>query len=440
MRQHKVTIVLIILLLLLLAAGFDYLYFKNRIYPGVYLKGISLGGKTLAGLEETLEAIEFELAGPQGKIKSFALREMGIIPRAEAIFESACVPGRKNTWPLTYGERLRLKREKIFIPFSYYLEEGLFAWSWRELEKTFNLDPANAFFKVRYTGGQAEADLIPEQNGYRIHKEKFLRELQINLNNKKVPFSLTIPGDFISPEVAVSLLTERGIKGLTSSCSTRFDPLNKDRVHNIKLAAATVHNHFLAPGEIFSLNKLIGDTTPEKGYKKAPVMRGNELVPGFGGGLCQISTTLYNAALLADLEILERHNHFMTIPYIAPGRDATIVYGNKDLKFRNNKDYFILISAEVQNDSLRFSFYGVPLEERISIATKFLKTYEPPLKYEYTAELLSGEEEVIGGSPGYLVETWKYIYRDGQQLQAERISLDSYAPHAALLRRGTDRP
>ncbi|MEW5922309.1 MAG: VanW family protein [Bacillota bacterium] len=389
-------------------------------------------------MEAALDQIQIELVGPEGRAKAISLREMGIIPASRVIFTAAHSYGRKKTWPLTYIERVKLSREGALIPFSYYLDEGLLAWGLGELENTFSLDPVNAFFKVSYARGEARAGLVPEINGYRINKDKFLTELQRVLDDPRTPFTVMVPGEIISPDITVSFLKEKGIEGLISSCSTRFDPANTDRVHNIKLAAGIIHNYFLAPGKTFSLNNLIGDTTPEKGYREAFVIIGEELVPGFGGGLCQVSTTLYNAALLAGLEILERHNHHMTIPYIAPGRDATMVYGVKDLKFRNNRDHYILITTAVGPDTLRFSLFGTPPEEKVIINTKILAVFDPPLKYEYTPELLRGEEEIIAGSPGYLVEVWQYVYRGERRVGEKRISLDSYTPHPTLVRRGVN--
>ena len=440
-KQLKIIPAAIILLILLpAAAGLDYLRFQDRIYPGVFLKDLPLGGKTLGGLETALDEIEIAFAGPQAGVVNIPLREIGVIPDAGAIFHTAYLYGRGKSWPLTYVERLNLRREGVFLPLSFYLDEGLFAWGLKELEAAFNLDPVNARFDVRYSGGETRAALHPEQNGYRMDKEKLLAELQGMLRSRKPHFSVIVPGDIVPAELTVSHLEELGIRGLISACSTRFDPAHTDRVHNIKLAAATVHNFLLAPGQIFSMNGLVGDTTPEKGYREASVIVGNELVQGFGGGLCQVSTTLYNAALLADLHILERHNHLMPIPYIAPGRDATIAYGVKDLKFLNNKEHYILISVDVGPELIRFSLFGTPQQEKVVIGTQILAVFPPQLKYKYTPELMRGEEELIPGSPGYLVEVWRYIYRGETRVRADWISRDSYLPHAAQLRRGISEP
>ncbi len=430
----------LILSLILAVACLDYLYFRNRIYPGIQLKNIDLKGNTLGDVELVLDNIEIVFIGPESMITTMSLREMGIIPRVKQIFDTAFSFGRIGPWPRTYIERLRLAREGTEIPFSYYLDEGLLDWGTGLLENNINSDPVDAFFKINLSRSEIQDELVPERYGYMLDKHNLLLSIQQVLNDPHSSFVVEVPMEKISPDITISLLKEKGIESLASSCSTRFDPMNTNRVHNIELAASHLHNYLLAPGEILSLNALIGDTTPEKGYREAFVMVGNELVPGYGGGVCQISTTLYNAALLANLQIIERHNHHMSIPYIAPGRDATIVYGVRDLKFRNNRDHHIFINADVDYDKLRFSLFGTPMEENVIIDTQILAVYEPPVRYFYTPEVSLGEEDIIEGSPGYLVEVWKYVYRGEEELGRKIISVDSYTPHPTITRRHSPIP
>ncbi|PKM83170.1 MAG: hypothetical protein CVU88_02945 [Firmicutes bacterium HGW-Firmicutes-13] len=161
--------------------------------------------------------------------------------------------------------------------------------------------------------------------------------------------------------------------------------------------------------------------------------------PGFGGGVCQISSTLYNTALLANLEIMERHNHQLTVPYIVPGRDATLAFPSKDLKFHNNRDHYILITAFIEHDDLTFRLFGAPIEERVEIKTVEIAAYTPPIKHEFVPELAPGEEEVIEGHPGYVVQVWKTVYREDKIESEEIISVDSYLPSPKIIRRGVSR-
>ncbi|MBP7176078.1 MAG: VanW family protein [Thermoclostridium sp.] len=126
--------------------------------------------------------------------------------------------------------------------------------------------------------------------------------------------------------------------------STEILNNDEDRVHNIKIAAEDINHTILEPDEVFSFNEIIGRRTEPKGYEEAPILLGNgEKGEGTGGGICQVSTTLYNAALMAELKIVERHRHSEQVPYVEEGKDATVVYNSKDLRFQNNRDYPIEI-------------------------------------------------------------------------------------------------
>lgn len=139
--------------------------------------------------------------------------------------------------------------------------------------------------------------------------------------------------------------------------STYFDSSQVNRTENIRLAAKALDGKLLAPGERFSFNESVGERTAEAGYKVAMIIVGKEFVPGLGGGVCQVSSTLYNAVSLAGLEILERHAHSLEITYVPYGQDATVAYGVLDFKFRNNTEDDLLIRSSVEGGTLTFQLY-----------------------------------------------------------------------------------
>lgn len=428
---------LLIITVLLLAVCLDSLYYKNRLYPGVSLKNIALGGKTYEEVQSILHSLEFSFVDPEGNKAVFLLNEIGIRPDPDQVFARAYAFGRQSRWPSHYLERFNIYKEGALIPLHYDLKEKQLLAAMDRFADAVNREPQDAYFQlVHISAASVQAELVAEKTGFQMDKEEVITALRLALAHPGTPFTAVIPGAIKQPAITVLSFREKGIEALISSFATTFDSSNTDRVHNIKLAAAEINNCFLAPGEIFSLNKLIGDTTPQKGYKEALTMQDGELVQGYGGGLCQVSTTLYNAALLANLEIIERHNHHKTIPYVAPGRDATIVYGDRDLKFRNNGDHYILINGMVEHNNVRFSIFGAPLDENVIIYTRNLAVFDPPVRYEYTADLPPGEEELLKGSPGYVVEVWKYVYdNDPYPLSKKRIAVDTYVPHPTILKK-----
>ncbi len=436
-RRKKKILPFLLLALMFTAAAADYLYYRDRVYPGVYVKQVHLGGKTSAEVQEMLAGLQMEFTGPGGKTACLPLGEMGITVAGGPVIAEARRCGRQGGLLRAYFNRLRLIKDKPAIPLLYRLDEARLQQKLDSLEEIFNSQPRDAYFEV--DAASAKAILIPEQPGFRVMREELYRSLLHVLNAPGLPLALTVPGEILPAQLTAFSLKDKGITGLISSFTTNFDINKVDRVHNLKLAASVINGSIVPPGEVFSVNAVVGNTTPEKGYRQAPVIVGTELVPGYGGGLCQISSTLYNAALLANLEIVERHNHNLTVPYLPPGRDATISYGTRDLKFRNNTGRHLLIYGRVEGDALTFWLLGTPQEERVEINTVKLEVFPPPERYELDPTLPPGEEEIEEGYAGYTVEVWKTVYRGDQIIAKEKISVDHYEPYPTVIRRGPAR-
>lgn len=162
----------------------------------------------------------------------------------------------------------------------------------------------------------------------------------------------------IPPYITKALL--ESLAHVLSSFTTSVGGMN-GRAQNIILSTESINNTLLLPGEIFSFNEVVGPPIAERGYKLAPIIVGGEVVPGYGGGICQTATTLYNAALKADLEIVERYRHTMPIDYVAPGMDATIAYDSLDLKIKNNRSTPIIIKGWASYQ-VSFSIMGLKEE------------------------------------------------------------------------------
>jgi len=184
----------------------------------------------------------------------------------------------------------------------------------------------------------------------RINEDKNTEDNQVTPTITPLPLSTPIA----TPTVTAAPTKD---PNLVSSFTTTINDKNENRVHNIKVAAEELDGTILQPGEIFSFNETVGRRTREKGYKEATIFVDGEKSKGVGGGICQLSTTLYNAALEADLEIVERHRHSREVSYVEEGRDATVVYNSKDLRFKNTKDYPLEIKVSVTEDKVKVSLY-----------------------------------------------------------------------------------
>lgn len=229
-----------------------------------------------------------------------------------------------------------------------------------------------------------------------------------------------------------------GIERLLGSYQTMFDPGDADRVHNIVIGASALNGHMIPPGEIFSFNKVVGPRSEKVGYRRAPVVLNQELVPDVGGGICQVSTTLYNAVLLAGLEIVARSNHSLAPAYIPPGRDATVAYDYLDFKFRNITGRYVLVTTAVEGNLLKVSLFGTPVSSDIvSIETEIIDKIEPGIIEKEDRTLEPGERKVEKkGAPGYVVKVWRVTSRNGLEIRRDLVSVDRYDPRPTIVRVG----
>ena len=174
-----------------------------------------------------------------------------------------------------------------------------------------------------------------------------------------------IPLQTLYPNVTTNMIGTEAFPDLLSTYSTRYSTRDRDRTTNLQLAASKINGTVLMPGETFSYNQVVGERTIAAGYKEAPIYVSGEVVDGLGGGICQITSTLYNAVLYANLEIVERSNHQFVPSYVTASRDATVVYGSIDFKFKNNRDYPIKLVCSVSGGIAKFDIYGLRSRQRI---------------------------------------------------------------------------
>ena len=249
-----------------------------------------------------------------------------------------------------------------------------------------------------------------------------------------------IPLKFTMPEKTTDMLEIEAFPDLLSTFSTKYDVYLRDRTTNLELSASKINGTVLMPGEIFSYNKVVGKRTVEAGYKNAAVYEGGRVVDGLGGGICQISSTLYNTALLANLEIIERSNHQFLTSYVGAGRDATVVYGYIDFQFKNTRNYPIKIVCSVENGIAKFDMYGIKeeVEYQVEFDTVITGSIPYTTQYEEDSTLESGVEKVIqGGAPGQTSITYKILKLNGNEVSREVLSKDTYSAMTRIIKRGT---
>ena len=238
-------------------------------------------------------------------------------------------------------------------------------------------------------------------------------------------------------ETTIDELGTEAFPYLISQFSTKYDASNRNRSTNLEIAAEKINGKVLMPGEEFSFNKIVGKRTVEAGYKDAAIYADGGVVDGLAGGICQISSTLYNSVLLANLQITERRNHSFTTSYAPAGRDATVVWGTTDFRFVNSRSYPIKIEATVKNGIAEFKIHGMQEETEYEVRILPVRTQSIPYAttYEEDPTIIPGQQVVKqAGHAGCKVTTYKELRLNGEVVSKEPISNDTYQPMRTIIR------
>lgn len=289
-------------------------------------------------------------------------------------------------------------------------------------------------------------DAYYEENPLVIHKEEDGVELAITIEEaekilQEQQAEYIIPLKITKPKITILELAKNKIfPDNLSKYTTRYDETNTNRSTNIKLSTEKINGKILMPGEIFSYNKIVGERTIKAGYKEAAVYMGGKVVNGIGGGICQVSSTLYNAILQANLEIVARKNHYFITSYVSPSRDATVAYGSIDFQFKNNRTYPIKIESSAKNGICQILIKGIKeeIEYNVEIQDEVTQIIPYSTKYIDTNDLEKGqEEEIQKGINGYKSEAYRILTLNGKIISKTLLSKDSYNPLQRVIKRGT---
>ena len=236
---------------------------------------------------------------------------------------------------------------------------------------------------------------------------KELKEM-IEKDGKAEKYEIAL--DYTYPDVTVDDLGREAFPDLLASFSTKYVQSNTDRTVNLRLAASKINGKVVMPGDIFSYNRVVGKRTTAAGYRNAAIYQNGDVVDGLGGGICQISSTLYNAAIAADMEIEMRRNHMFVPSYADAGKDATVVWGSQDFQFKNRRNYPVKIEAYVSDGIANVKFYGLRTDDdydKIYIVTETIKN--------------SGNSLVV--------DSYRVFEKDGRIIKKTKLYRDTYKKH-----------
>jgi len=299
-----------------------------------------------------------------------------------------------------------------------------------DIEKIYSevkAEPQNASYTTE------PFEIIPHKNGidFDIEDAKQL------ISEEKEEYVIKL--NIIEPEILTNEIGEEAFPDLLSSFSTKYDESNVPRSKNLKLASAKLNGVVVMPGEVFSYNKTLGKRTAEAGYEYANGFAGGKVVPMLAGGICQISSTLYDAVLYANLNIVERYNHAFQATYVEPGKDATVVYGALDFKFENTRKYPIMLKASASNGVATVRVFGIKeeTEYQVDIVTEVLSYTPYNVEYQDDSSLAPGQQKVSQwGLQGCKSITYRILKLNGQEVKREVLSTDTYDPLSKIIKVG----
>ena len=286
---------------------------------------------------------------------------------------------------------------------------------------------------------KCQLKFVNGKDGKFINKEKFYNEIFNSLENQDKKFNINIEiNNFKTRNSPRELFKEK------SSFTTNFETSSNARKNNIKTALKSFDGIVLNEGEVLSFNDTTGPRNEDNGYQKAKIISKGTFVEDFGGGVCQVSTTLYNACLLAGLEVIESNAHSLPVSYIEPSFDAMVSFGSSDLKIRNNSGGQIIITTSSENDLCKVKIFGLKNKykitrhsEKFGIVKAEKDTIETDYK-RYGAELEIGEEKRLSFSKdGYVSRGYLNYYNEkGELVKTQKIRENKYnSTKGIILRR-----
>lgn len=412
---------------------------RETIYKNVYVESVNVGGLSREDANERLVNVyQNELASVEISLiyneRDWAIRpeEINYTYLYDKAIEEAYNIGRDRGWAASLREIFSLRKRPIVISLERVYDESLLDDLIREISLEINKEPIKA--SIRRINNDFE--IVDEVPGIMVDealtKHNLLLSLEI-LENREIEVSVNIN----MPNVTKDILSH--INHMVSEFKTSFNPEIVGRVRNIEVAAGKINGTLLMPMEVFSFNEITGSRNKAEGYHEAPIIVNGKFVPGIGGGVCQVSTTLYNAVVRSDLKIVERRNHSLPVGYVPLGQDATVADNYIDFKFENNNNFPIYIQSYVQGDSLYIRIFGKKGEDMlIELHSQITEVISPKIEVKKDPDMVIGERKIVKeAKQGYRVDTYKVYFKSGLQVKREHISRDYYTPVPGEIIEGT---
>ena len=406
---------------------------RKSFYEGTQVDGVDVSGMSLRKAQEywtnTIEPTYADrtvtIANVEGR--SITAKDLGYSSDYMDVLAAAWDAGRSGSLVDRYNDIT----ERTAAPASYSVtrklyDDTLISHYVQAAARTMNRDatePTVASFSMDgYVFSFNEGT-----SGQKLDEERMAADIRAALENGGGTVTMVL--NEVRPEHTVADIKDD--YGMIASARTNASSSSSARLSNLRVALASINGVSIKPGETFSFNQTVGQRTTARGYLPAGAYAAGEVIEEVGGGICQVSTTLFNAVVKANLEINERHNHSMPVGYVDKGKDATVDWGRLDFKFTNNTDTEIHIAAYLNSEKrVIVGIFGKKLPDGVYITVEGVTTGTEDFQtvYEVDATLAPGTEMVKQeGRTGYTAEAYKIVWdKDGKQLSRSLLCKSQY--------------
>lgn len=442
MRENRKIVIgiacgILVLLLGLFIYGFVEVR-SNKILRGVHMGEADLSGLTKTQAEEHLEKFTSEKRKDHIRLKTpvtsydYTYGDLGFKTHPKEAVKEAMEIGRTRD-PLSNAVEaavLLFSKRDLGLTSSYEKEDLDAAVA--ELAEKIHVKSENATLEE---GEEGNVTVTNHKLGSYLDLDE-AEELITSLEGTEEVVDLPVYS--LEPEITKEDLSF--IDGVLGKGETNYSSSEKNRKDNIALGTSYFNEMMLEPGEEVSFLETIGGIDADKGFKESGVIVDGEFDRGIGGGICQVSTTLYNALIYSDVEIVERYNHSRPIGYVKKGMDAAVVDGYKDLKFKNSFKNPIYIIGKANGSDLEFTVYGTKADKpyEVEIIPESLGSIAPKVKTRYSSSMYEGTQKTEkSGAYGYSYQTWRVKKVDGEEVERNVLNKSYYVPKDKIIVVGT---
>ncbi len=408
---------------------------NKLIAQGANISGVDIGGLTKKQAEKKIDKYISELKnreitiryGNDEKDTKATFEKLGFYVEDNDYVEAAYSIGKKGNIFKRFKELISVKKKDVTYNLKTGVDRNVLKNYITLKSRIHNKKVINSELKMVKGRPRATKD----QSGMKVNIEDttdaFYKKISGNVKDKSLTLNAVVK--IKKPKYTKKMYSK--CKDLLGEYSTDYSSSTSDRCNNIQTAAGRINGTILYPGQVFSTVKVIKDRTQENGYKAAPEYSGGKVVAGVGGGVCQVSTTLYNAVINAELKVVERSPHSMVVHYVNVSRDAAISGNYKDLKFKNNTKSPIYIAASAKGGILSFKIYGEDTrnkKRKIAFESEIVEEKQPQGEVvTVDATKPSGYREITQSAhTGYNARLWKVIYINGVEKKRVLVNTSSY--------------